>query len=294
MPDDTVSNLESALTPAKEIYRGTEGDDSLSNYKRRTLGMRPVTPSKREKVRNAELHRLIKVMNSLDEDGSGTIDYDEFYNFFLQCGYVLEYKTVQGIAGKMLEAAGEHGLKKLRADKSPGEDELGGRRRVSRRKSKEDNARRNSQMREEGQVPWAPAPAAAALSPTRQHPGKREGKAAALADKPDVRPEIHGHHGPPAPASPRGGSSSSPTKFGRIPKPQDPDSPRPPLPPTPQQLEAQRQQEQEDRVLRQLHTAQKEERGEPLSPLLARAKKEDQLTVDLDRIGMEAPNLNFL
>ena len=63
-------------------------------------------------VRNAELHRLIKVMNSLDEDGSGTIDYDEFYNFFLQCGYVLEYKTVQGIAGKMLEAAGEHGLKK--------------------------------------------------------------------------------------------------------------------------------------------------------------------------------------
>lgn len=44
-------------------------------------------------AKNAELRRIMAVMNEVDTDNSGTMDWEEFVEFFRRAGFLLEYDT---------------------------------------------------------------------------------------------------------------------------------------------------------------------------------------------------------
>lgn len=44
-------------------------------------------------AKNAEMKRIIAIMHSVDTDGSGTMEWDEFVEFFRRSGFLLEYNT---------------------------------------------------------------------------------------------------------------------------------------------------------------------------------------------------------
>jgi len=69
-----------------------------------------------------EMKRMLKVLRKLDVDGNGTLDYNEFLDFFRQAGYLIEYAQanprdeLQDIMAKLQDVGDEKEENKLVAE----------------------------------------------------------------------------------------------------------------------------------------------------------------------------------
>lgn len=50
-----------------------------------------------------ETRRLLKLWKEIDQDKNGTLEWEEFVDYFRQCGFLLEYKTQNNPRAKMAE-----------------------------------------------------------------------------------------------------------------------------------------------------------------------------------------------
>lgn len=63
-----------------------------------------------------EMRRLLKVLKDIDEDKNGTLEWEEFVEFFRRSGYLLEYSTKENPREKIADVLGQIHEKKIEGE----------------------------------------------------------------------------------------------------------------------------------------------------------------------------------
>eukprot|EP00746_Dinoflagellata_sp_MGD_P003335 gnl/MRDRNA2_/MRDRNA2_106481_c0_seq1.p1 gnl/MRDRNA2_/MRDRNA2_106481_c0~~gnl/MRDRNA2_/MRDRNA2_106481_c0_seq1.p1 ORF type:complete len:291 (-),score=41.93 gnl/MRDRNA2_/MRDRNA2_106481_c0_seq1:228-1100(-) len=63
-----------------------------------------------------EIRRILKFLKELDYDGNGSIDWEEFVEFFKKCGYLLEYSSEKNPRAKMANLMSQINDQQVRGD----------------------------------------------------------------------------------------------------------------------------------------------------------------------------------